>query len=674
MQTHNDRKPGSVLLISMPFPMAHTPSIQLGTLSAYLKKESIAVETCHAYLDCLDYIGPEIYYAISFAMAGEILHPALMYPKHFNQNRTLFEKKFSDLVKAMPGDDKPSFRETLDRLSKFNQDLLERIDFSNYALIGFSTTYDQLGASVYLSREMKKRFPQSKIVFGGAHCTGDLGVGLLKTFSEIDFIVSGEGELTLAALLRRLDTGDFQDIPGLGWRRNGTITMNPCSREPMRMDHLPIPDYDEYFRRLEQIPKRLRRWLSGFVSLPLEGSRGCWWRKCSFCNLNAQYEHYRVKALDQILSEVETLVDRCACQSLMFVDNVQRAKGFGALLKGLADLKKDLNIFMEIRADRLRKDHCEWMRKAGVRFVQIGIEAFSSSMLGRMKKGVSVIENIAALKYCQENGILPLYNILIRYPNETQIDLEETRSNLAFLKSFVPPVSIHPVKLRHGSPIYTAPRDYNVKDFHPPLDGGWRFPDAVWQTLKLFDFDHTLYHPPPTRESQWRRMFADWLAEGKDRVAGPLLFYQDSGHFMSITDLRHETTLKQPLNGLERRLFLFCDSIQTRQAIYDHFKDIDPQVLDETLEKWIASHWMLAENDRFLSLAVKLNPSVSSLAYLAQYSPYYKAILNTWKPLARGRSYRFRLGFLADLHLNVQLKYKPPWLQRLKRRLKPAAR
>jgi radical SAM superfamily enzyme YgiQ (UPF0313 family) len=138
----------------------------------------------------------------------------------------------------------------LARLNSFNEELLTKLDFSKYSLIGFTVTYDQLKSSIFLSRKIKQRYPDIPIVFGGAYCHGDLGISLLKTFSEIDFIVSGEGEETLTALFKNLADKKFAAIKGLGWRDNGNVRFNGFS-EKLPLDSLPLPDYEEYFRGLE---------------------------------------------------------------------------------------------------------------------------------------------------------------------------------------------------------------------------------------------------------------------------------------------------------------------------------------------------------------------------------------------------------------------------------------
>jgi radical SAM superfamily enzyme YgiQ (UPF0313 family) len=282
---------GKLLLVSMPFSTLDIPSIQLGTLYSYLKNKGVPVDVHHAYLRCADILDPELYRGISYLMPREIFYTYFLFPDHFKSYRDKIKNYFNDFVNHRYFNDfvnhRPISLETvLDRLNSFNEELLAKIDFSKYSLIGFSVTYDQLKSSIFLSRKIKQRYPNIPIVFGGAYCNGDLGISLLKTFSEIDFIVSGEGEETLTTLFMNLAKKNFDAIKGLGWRDNGNVKFNGPP-ENLHLDSLPIPEFEDYFHKLENCSPNVKNFIKDHLIIPVEGSRGCWWNKCTFCNLSA---------------------------------------------------------------------------------------------------------------------------------------------------------------------------------------------------------------------------------------------------------------------------------------------------------------------------------------------------------------------------------------------------
>ncbi|MGA1864686.1 MAG: RiPP maturation radical SAM C-methyltransferase [bacterium] len=650
----------SILLISMPFQLSLNPSIQLGTLCSYLKNKGILVDTQHAYLKCTDILGPELYYFISNVMRNEVFYPCLLFPENYRKYKKKIEDYFKRIMKHFYKQQQVSFKTILDRIRAFNEELLTGIDFSKYSLIGFSVTFDQLKASLYLAGRIKQIYPDIPIVFGGANCTEALGVSLLKTFSEIDFIVSGEGEATLTNLFMNLVDRRFDDIKGLGWRDNGTVRFNGPP-EPLSLDNLPVPDYEDYFNTLEGCSSATKEYIRNYLSIPVEGSRGCWWRRCTFCNLNKQYSHYREKPVEQVIDEIGHLVDKYPCHNIQFVDNVQRVKDFNKFMSGLKNLDKDLDIFMEMRAGSLKKEDYLLMRDAGVKRVQIGVEAFGNKCLKKMNKGTTTIENIAAIKYCQEFGILPFYNIIINYPNEDESDLQETSENVKFLKGFIPPISVHPMTLAFESPVFDNPEEFNIKEKKNKVDHLWCFPGEIRETLIPFYYDYTKITEKKDRTFLWQEIFRAWQQTGEKRIFSPLLFCQDTGRFLTITDNLSEKPNKTILEGIERQLYLFCDTIKTKPDIMKQFSDLSSDQLEEILEGWIARRWMFREGERFLSLAIRKNNMTPGINLKTK-----SYLLQSWRPPSPYK-FNLKLGPLADIGLAIDLKKKPEWLRRLKR-------
>jgi len=383
-----------------------------------------------------------------------------------------------------------------------------------------------------------------------------------------------------------------------------------------------VPDYEDYFTKLDSCSQNTKDFLRSFLSIPIEGSRGCWWNKCTFCSLNRQYCRYREKSIDKVVQEVENQVNKYKCHSIRFVDNVQRVSDFGQLMSGLKDLELDLNIFVEMRAGRLKKEDYKLMRDAGVRYVQIGIEAFSNAMLQKMCKGVTTIENIAAIKHCQEVGILPYYNIIVNYPNEINIGLEESAENTEFLKSFVPPGSVHDMKLYHGSPVCLEQNRFNIKQQKIPNVCLLLFPKTVLQTFIPLSCDYTLEHTRKDRTSAWHNIFRPWMRTGEQRIISPLLYYQDTGDFLTVTDKLSENASKEILKGTDREIYLFCDDIRTKSEILTHFSKLAVNHLEEVLENWVRKKWMFSEEDKYLALAVRLSPMLSPFVYHSDMFPY----------------------------------------------------
>ena len=665
--TSKNEGPRRLLLISMPFALSYTPSIQLGTLCTYLKSKGISVDVHHAYLKCADILSHELYHILSNFRGDELFYSSLLFPDNLKKHRHRIEKNCNKRIKDFTDEKPVPFQTILDKIRSFNEDLLTTIDFSHYALIGFSVTNDQMGPSIYLAREIKRRHPHTPIVFGGGRCADDLGISLLKTFSEIDFVVSGEGEKTLTSLFLNLNNKRFDEIKGLIWRDNKSVKFNGPP-EKLPSESFLIPEYEDYFTQLEVCSQKFINLIRHYITIPVEGSRGCWWNKCTFCNLNMQYSGYREKSVEMILHEVSNQVDKYQYHTIKFVDNIQRIKDFDTLMIGLKDLKKDLNIFLEIRAARLSKEDFRLMQSAGVKTVQIGIEAFGNGMLQKMNKGVTVIENIASLKHCQEFGIIPSYNMIVNYPNETKRDLEETTENVKFLTNFYPPSGINNMILGHKSKVYSNARDFNIKEITIPRKTFRFFPKRVWQTLLPLEYHYSRITDSENEPSAWQEIFKEWKHVWGKSMSTPLLYYQDSADFLTITDNASNNSSKCKLKGIEREIYLFCDVIQKKETILKQFPDLAPDQLEEIVTRWITHRWMFREEDTFLSLAIRLHSGMSPLTYLSQQEPYTDKLLARWKLPAEKPQLSLRLGSIATLNFSLVPNKAPAWLKLLRKR------
>jgi ribosomal peptide maturation radical SAM protein 1 len=658
------------LLISMPFAPGCRPSAALGALATYLRQEAIPVEIKHAYLTCVDRIGPELYQRISTA-EDELFYPFFLHPEHAETHRREIEARLRPLAcrggKAAARD---LLTQTLERLAAFHEDFLRTVDPARYALVGFTVTFDQLRASLYLARRLKERRPDLPIVFGGALCVGAMGKSLMATFPEVDYAIAGEGEAALAALCRCVAIGgEPRTVPSLIWREGTEVRVNGLA-QPMDMESLPVPDYGEFFERLETCSPETRQTVRTYLSIPFESGRGCWWGKCTFCALNAVYHGYRPKPAAQAANEVRALVERHRCQAICMVDNVERHTEFGELMQALSGLNLDLDLFMEIRAGHLTREDYALMRDAGVKTIQIGIEAFGDGMLRKIRKGVTPIHNVAAIKHCQEFGIFPYYNVIVGYPNEESSDLDETAQNIRHLSGLVPPFSVLPMWLGCDSPVYNELSRFNIAEVCPPPHAGLLFPDDVWQTLVPWRFGFRCVTPRPDRYEAWRAMFAPWQKETERRVTQPLFFYQDGGTFASLTDLRSGCAERTELTKEERDVYAFCADVRTLAEIQSQFPALKEEERESMLDRFTAKGWMYREQNRYLSLAIRLHPGLSPLAYRCTVDVGREPLLGDFLVAKRDREWNVRLGGMGEVRVGVSLRKQPDWLRKVRAALR----
>lgn len=316
-----------VALVNMPFSYAKYPSIQLGTLSSLLKSNGILVDCHHLNVRFAHLIGVELHESIceKRALFGEWLFSYLLFKE--NPKRAEYPQIFKPVFEQTAQEcGKPIgyFEEMATRIApQFLTWALRSIDWGQYKLVGFTSTFDQNVASLTLATLIKDLYPEVAIVFGGANYDGEMGLEHLRAFPFIDYVVIGEGEQTFLPLVHQILDGRTEHVPdGVACRNGGQIRFTP---NPSLFSDFPKtgpPDYDDYYHVLSEIGQTAQ----GLDRILLyEGSRGCWWGEkhhCTFCGLNAQSMKFRAKKPEQVLQEIADLSHRYDAVRFRLVDNI----------------------------------------------------------------------------------------------------------------------------------------------------------------------------------------------------------------------------------------------------------------------------------------------------------------------------------------------------------------
>jgi len=201
----NEWKPlHRMALVSAPWPLFNRPSIQLGTLKAYLTSRfpGLRVESHHFYLKVADAVGFERYQAVSErSWLAETVYGALLFPQMHDSVERLFlrEAKGKSVFRGVRFDD------LVERARAITQTFIEETEWEDCGLTGFSVCLCQLTASLYLIRRIKELHPGMHVVAGGSSWNVDSCPAWFHHFPEIDTIIVGEGE-------RRIDQKLLDDV------------------------------------------------------------------------------------------------------------------------------------------------------------------------------------------------------------------------------------------------------------------------------------------------------------------------------------------------------------------------------------------------------------------------------------------------------------------------------
>jgi len=605
-----------IVLVSTPWPLFSRPSIQLGTLKAYLGSQfpDLKVEAHHLYLKVAKTIGYKLYNAISErTWLAESVYAALLFPERLKH----IEKVFRREAVRKPLAREVGLKTLATQVEGVSDAFINSTDWGAFGLAGFSISLCQLTSSLYFIKRIKKKFPNLIIVVGGSMFAGDSTRNLFQVFPEVDFVVNGEGELPLSQLVSHLrDTQSREAIPPIP----GVITpkaaknrapVSFCQMKDLRS--LPPPDYNDYFHLLKTFGPQE----NFFPTLSAEISRGCWWRRaqgagkrtgCAFCNLNLQWDGYRSKNPLQVVSEIDHLTTKHKTLSVAFMDNLLPMKESREIFEQLGKLNKDFRLFGEIRASTPKRI-LEAMQAAGTHEVQIGIEALSTRLLKKLNKGTTAIQNLEIMKHCEELGIRNVSNLILHFPGSDHQDVEETLQNLEFALPFRPLRFVH-FWLGLGSPVWQDPRAFGLRSIFNHPNYAAIFPSDIFRSMRFMiqayrgDLGHQrrLWQPVKKKVRAWKKAYAE-LHKGPSRAS--ILSFRDGRDFLIIRQRQlNAEPMTHRIVGASRAIYLFCQGHRSLKSILAHFPKVAEERTVPFLRMMVDKKLMFEENGKYLSLAV----------------------------------------------------------------------
>lgn len=621
-----------VSLVAMPWSRRDRPSCAMGALSAYLSANcpGIQVRCRSEFVDVSERIGAELYDELSGHREADVLCASLLYPEKRHGARSRFIEWAGQYL---PGTNVPwtddwgavfdsTWQHLADHVQTVAAELAVEAD-----VVGLTTCFGQLFANLALACAVKRLAPSVVIVLGGSLVSARVGPSLLTEYDFLDYVVQGEGERPFTALVQSIAEGrEATAAFDAGVVSRANAAEHACGvalSEIPNMDDLPMPNFDEYAERAESCGID---WY-----LPLEGSRGCWWDRsqrlnrarcaCYFCNFNVQWSEYREKSPQRVAAEMAALSERHKNLKIAFADNVVRHRGVERLVDCISALGREFDFFYELRAS-IRPMDILRLWEAGLTRAQIGVEALSSSLLRRLGKGTTVIQNLQAMRTCLELGVTTASNLIVGFPGSTAEEVAETVEVIQSYALAYDPPRIGDFRLSVGSAVERLRTEFAIERVRNADVCGNGVPADVLQRLQLPELDFDL-SAPGTDWTPVRELCRAWSKLHERRSGHPLLRYRDGGSFLVVEDERFGSLLSGTFEEAEREVYLFAMECRSRGEIERHFAGrFAPERLDEILEQFLASKVMFTENGQWLSLAAAATPQLAARRIrAAQRSP-----------------------------------------------------
>ncbi len=343
-----------------------------------------------------------------------------------------------------------------------------------------------------MAQTIREVAPNSTLILGGGWVNTELrSLRDPRVFEYFDYITLDDGERPLLNLLHRLG-GRPTELVRTYVRTGDEVRLeNDVTQHDFPQSDTGIPTYeglplDRYVSLLEMLNPMHRLWSDGRWN-KITLAHGCYWKKCSFCDVSLDYiGRYDKPGTDLVIQRIRSLIDETGETGFHLVDEAAPPAGLRALAKGLIAAKLTITWWGNIRFEKtFTPELCRLLAQSGCVAVSGGLEVASDRLLELMKKGVTVEQVARVTRAFTDAGIMVHAYLMYGFPTETAQDtidaLERVRQLFAagciqsaywhrFTATAHSPIGLHPeqygITLQPPQNIRFA---HNDVDFHDPV-------------------------------------------------------------------------------------------------------------------------------------------------------------------------------------------------------------
>lgn len=317
------------------------------------------------------------------------------------------------------------------------QKQIHLIDFPQYSLVGFQPSYNTIENILDISNIIKEKSPTTSTVLGGVYASA-IGKEILSHHHFIDFIVIGEGEISLVKLIEYLrKRSTSHDVEGILFRSdNNEFVYNPRGDNLVDLNNLSLARHDY----LAQFPPNA----FSSNSIRIESARGCL-GSCSFCSNSYKYrleryaKRWRGMSPERLVDEIKYLYNHYGARIFNFTDpsfEDPGKRGKERIQKIARELiNQDIRISYKVnlRCETFTPhdlDLLQLLRKSGMNVAIIGIESANTNELSLLCKRSTNEQGVSMLNLLNQAGVFVLVGFIMFTPYST---LESLKKNLDFL-------------------------------------------------------------------------------------------------------------------------------------------------------------------------------------------------------------------------------------------------
>ena len=352
---------------------------------------------------------------------------------------------------------------------------IEALDKHQPSLVLLSVPFPgAMYAALCIAQTIKANYPTIKIGLGGGYVNTELReLDEPRIFNFVDFITLDSGERPLLSLLEHLAGKRSADRLVRTFIRN---EQNQVEYKNWPEPDIPFEDVgtatwdglplDSYLSLLDMLNPMHRLWSDGRWN-KLTVAHGCYWKKCSFCDVSLDYiSRYETASAALLVDRIEAIIAETGQTGFHFVDEAAPPKILKALAEELLRRKVLISWWGNIRFEKtFTPELAQLLAKSGCIAMSGGLEVASDRLLKLMKKGVSVNQVAQVTKSFSDAGILVHAYLMYGFPTQT---VQETVDSLEYVRQLFANGCIqsgffHRFSCTVHSPVGLNPQEYGIK-------------------------------------------------------------------------------------------------------------------------------------------------------------------------------------------------------------------
>ncbi|GAB3725630.1 radical SAM protein [Spirosoma lituiforme] len=350
---------------------------------------------------------------------------------------------------------------------------------------------------------LKQHHPTIQVVMGGGYANTELrSLTEPRVFDYVDFICLDDGEAPLLSLLEHLSgQRELAQLKRVYARTNGVVVYyNGALEKDVPQRETGTPNYRDlplhaYLSVIEVVNPMHRLWSDGRWN-KLTLAHGCYWGKCSFCDITLDYiKRYEPVTASLLCDRIEEIIEQTGQNGFHFVDEAAPP----ALMRDVAleIIRRKLTVtwWTNIRFESsFTPDLCTLLKASGCIAVSGGLEVASDRLLERMKKGVTVAQVARVADAFTQAGIMVHAYLMYGFPTQT---MQETIDSLEmvrqlFMNGIVQSGFWHRFAMTAHSPVGVDPAGFDVMRLSPAV-GAVVFADNDLEHSDPTGADHDLF-------------------------------------------------------------------------------------------------------------------------------------------------------------------------------------